>query len=100
MLEIRSVLRLALYARRDNGKSGTYDRTFENSLDGDITKLSFVLDQDIRCWMLWSSSMLAMISMCVQLPGSGVGPLVKFVNESRLHDLWLLRGGSSADGGR
>lgn len=37
---------------------GTYDKTFENSLEGDMTKLSFVLDQEIRCWILWSSSML------------------------------------------
>lgn len=27
----------------------TYARTFENSLDGDMTKLSLVLDQEIRC---------------------------------------------------
>jgi len=26
-----------------------YDRTFENSVDGDMTKLSFELDHDIRC---------------------------------------------------
>jgi hypothetical protein len=26
-----------------------YLRTFENSFDGDITKLSFVFDHDIRC---------------------------------------------------
>lgn len=36
----------------------SYDRTLENSLEGDITKLSFVLDHEIKCWMLWSSSML------------------------------------------
>jgi len=30
----------------------TYERTFENSLEGDITKLSLVLDHDIRCCML------------------------------------------------
>ena len=31
-----------------HGRS-TYARTFANSDDGDMTKLSFVLDQDIRC---------------------------------------------------
>lgn len=36
----------------------TNARTLENSEVGDMTKLSLVLDQDIRCWMLWSSSML------------------------------------------
>lgn len=36
-----------------------YDEsTLENSLDGDITKLSFVLDHEMRCCMLWSSSIL------------------------------------------
>ena len=47
-------------ARLESGWGGTYDRTFENSLEGDMTKLSFVLDQEIRCWMLWSSSMLGL----------------------------------------
>ena len=32
--------------------SKTYARTFENSEDGDMTKLSLVLDQEIRCWMV------------------------------------------------
>lgn len=36
----------------------TYERTFEKSLEGDITKLSAVFDHDIRCRMLWSSNML------------------------------------------
>jgi hypothetical protein len=31
---------------------GTYERTFEKSLDGDITKLSAELDQAIRCRIL------------------------------------------------
>jgi len=30
----------------------TYERTFEKSLDGDITKLSAELDQAIRCRIL------------------------------------------------
>jgi hypothetical protein len=34
------------------------DKTLENSLEGDMTKLSFVLAHEMRCWMLWSSSML------------------------------------------
>ena len=36
----------------------TYERTLENSVDGDMTKLSFVLDHEIRCCMLMSSNML------------------------------------------
>lgn len=36
----------------------TYARTLENSVDGDMTKLSFELDQEMRCWMVWSSSIL------------------------------------------
>lgn len=38
---------------------GTHDRTLEKSADGDITKLSELVDHDIRCWMLGSSSMLS-----------------------------------------
>ena len=33
-------------------KFGTYERTFEKSLDGDITKLSAELDQAIKCRIL------------------------------------------------
>lgn len=36
----------------------THERTFENSDVGDMTKLSFVLDHDIKCWMLGSSNIL------------------------------------------
>ena len=36
----------------------THDRTFENSAEGDMTKLSLLLDQEIRFAMLGSSSML------------------------------------------
>lgn len=36
----------------------TYERTFANSVEGDITKLSFVLDHEIRCAIERSSSML------------------------------------------
>ena len=33
-------------------------KTLENSEVGDITKLSLVLDHDIRCWIVVSSSIL------------------------------------------
>jgi hypothetical protein len=36
----------------------TCDKTLENSLEGDMTKLSLVADHEMRCWMPWSSSML------------------------------------------
>lgn len=49
--------RLAILKSGQSSRS-TYDRTLEKSLEGDMTKLSFVLDHEIRCWMLWSSSML------------------------------------------
>jgi hypothetical protein len=29
----------------------TYARTFENSEDGDMTKLSLLLDHEMRCWI-------------------------------------------------
>jgi hypothetical protein len=32
-------------------RGGTYDNTLENSLDGDMTKLSLVLDHEMRCCM-------------------------------------------------
>jgi hypothetical protein len=44
--------------KRCHSSAYTYDKTLENSLEGDMTKLSFVLAQEMRCWMLWSSSML------------------------------------------
>ncbi len=44
--------------------SYTYERTFEKSLDGDMTKLSAEFDQAIRCRMLWSSSMLSNYERC------------------------------------
>lgn len=37
---------------------GTDASTLENSEVGDITKLSLVLDQEMRCWMVLSSSIL------------------------------------------
>ena len=56
-------LKYDLQSRLDRLKTAraskcTYDRTLEKSLEGDMTKLSFVLDQEMRCCMLWSSSML------------------------------------------
>lgn len=47
-----------------NSSGYTYDSTLENSLDGDMTKLSFVLLHEIKCWMLWSSSIL--YSLCMK----------------------------------
>lgn len=35
-----------------------YDNTFEKSAVGDMTKLSAVADQEIKCWILVSSSIL------------------------------------------
>lgn len=35
-----------------------YAKTFANSLEGEMRKLSLELDQEMRCWMVWSSSML------------------------------------------
>ena len=37
----------------------SYERTLEKSAEGDMTKLSLLLDHDIRFEMLGSSSMLA-----------------------------------------
>ena len=33
-------------------RATTYARTFENSVEGDMTKLSLELDHEIKCWML------------------------------------------------
>jgi hypothetical protein len=57
VLEIRSAASVR-YIKEGHSFRCTYDKTLENSLDGDMTKLSFVLDHEMRCWMLWSSSML------------------------------------------
>ena len=35
-----------------------YSRTFEKSLDGDMTKVSDESDQDIKCWIFWFSNIL------------------------------------------
>lgn len=39
-------------------RSQTHESTFENSAEGDMTKLSLLFDQEIRLDMLLSSSML------------------------------------------
>ena len=49
---------LGLVGHLDIRDGLTHDNTFENSFDGDITKLSFDADHEMRCCMLWSSSML------------------------------------------
>lgn len=69
----------------------TYDRTFENSVDGDMTKLSFELDHDIRCWMVWSSNILTKpVSPIILRLQANSNLLVQFMNECSLHDLGLL----------
>lgn len=57
MLEVRSASAVR-YIKKRPKLPCTYDRTFEKSLEGDMTKLSLVLDHEIRCWMVWSSSIL------------------------------------------
>jgi hypothetical protein len=37
------------YIKRGQSFRATHDKTLENSLEGDMTKLSLVLDQDIKC---------------------------------------------------
>lgn len=67
----------------------TYDSTFENSDEGDMTKLSLVLDQEIRCCILWSSSILQQRQLTVYGSASRY-TLIKFMNERCLDDLGLL----------
>ena len=38
----------------------TYARTLEKSVQGDMTKLSLELDQDIKVRILWSSNILGL----------------------------------------
>ena len=40
----------------------THAKTLEKSVEGDITKLSLLADQDIKFWMLGSSNMLGKVS--------------------------------------
>jgi hypothetical protein len=56
VLEVRSKAGQIDY--KGHSSRCTYDKTLENSLEGDMTKLSLVLAHEMRCWMLWSSSML------------------------------------------
>jgi hypothetical protein len=58
MFEVGSATVSEKPANPSAGKDSTYARTLENSDVGDITKLSFVFDQEMRCWMPGSSNML------------------------------------------
>lgn len=57
VLEVRPASPVS-YIKSGQSSRCTYDRTLEKSLEGDMTKLSLLLDHEMRCWMLWSSSML------------------------------------------
>lgn len=48
VLEVRSA-RPVSYIKSGPSSRRTYDKTLEKSLEGDMTKLSLVLDQEIRC---------------------------------------------------
>lgn len=37
------------YIKSGQSSGSTYDKTLEKSLEGDMTKLSLVLDHEIRC---------------------------------------------------
>lgn len=53
MLEILPILQVSLTIDDGGLAYGeTYAKTFENSDDGDMTKLSLVVDQEMRCCML------------------------------------------------
>lgn len=71
VLEILAIGRLATphlvgKANAIVGGMETDARTLENSEVGDMTKLSLLLDQDIKCWIPESSSILGW--MLVALP--------------------------------
>lgn len=91
MLEVRSErVRDEFIGREDS----THARTLENSDVGDMTKLSFVPDQEMRCWMPGSSSILfpKIVSRWRQKREDQRKKhiLVELVNESCLDDFWLL----------
>jgi hypothetical protein len=44
--EAKSASRAAIWL---SGRVSTYDRTFEKSAEGDMTKLSALADHDIKC---------------------------------------------------
>nr|POE89816.1 hypothetical protein CFP56_20285 [Quercus suber] len=76
----------------------TYAKTFENSEDGDMTKLSLVADHDIKCCMLESSSMLdknvsGYRSVCPQEDG-----LIELVYKGCLDNLRVLSSSGSTNG--
>lgn len=64
-----------------------------------MTKLSLVFDHDMRCWMLWSSSMLCeyQCRSSMRAWSRGLNALVQLVYECRLNDLGLLGRCGSAD---
>lgn len=69
----------------------THASTLEKSVDGDITKLSLLLDQDIRFCILESSSMLIQMLAINPHHSHDAGLLVKLVDEGSLNHLGLLR---------
>ena len=69
----------------------TYERTFEKSWQGDMTKLSFELDHEMRCLIDSSSSILRSGKLNSPVVSTPDLVLVQLVNECGLHDLGLLR---------
>lgn len=55
----------------------TYANTLENSEVGDMTKLSFEVDHEIRCWILWSSSILRQPALSIMSVNLGEGDTVQ-----------------------
>jgi hypothetical protein len=49
MLEVLSLRSRLAPGYETTESSKTYDKTFEKSCEGDMTKLSLVFDQEIRC---------------------------------------------------
>lgn len=64
-----------------------------------MTKLSLVLDQEMRCWMLPSSSMLShgLVTGAWNVP-EPTNVLVELMNERSLYHFGLLGGSSSPNG--
>lgn len=72
--------------------STTHAKTLEKSVDGDMTKLSLLLDQDIRFCILESSSILMQMLAMKPHHSHDAGLLVEFVDEGSLDHFGLLRG--------
>jgi hypothetical protein len=49
MFEVLSLRIRSATGSESAERSKTYDKTFEKSCEGDMTKLSLVFDQEIRC---------------------------------------------------